>query len=158
MLAGGVVGGAVLALGPALARSRPGVSEIITTLMLNEVAIRIVRYLVNGPWKDPAGNNFPVAPKLPDQAELPGLFERANIGVIIAAVVLAIFGWLAARSRWGYELRVAGSSEKAAEYIGISLKRKILTVLVFRIMGHLHIFWQYFLNRFNQLIMAVDAV
>jgi len=130
MLIAAVVGGAVLAFGPALARARLGVSEIITTLMLNEVAIRIVRYLVNGPWKDPEANNFPVAPELPAQSELPGLFERANIGVIIAAVVLAVFGWLGARSKWGYELRVAGSSEQAAEYVGISLKAKILSVLV----------------------------
>lgn len=130
MLAGAVIGGAVLALGPALARARLGVSEIITTLMLNEVAIRIVRYLVNGPWKDPEANNFPVAPELPEQSQLPHLFERANIGVIIAGVVLAVFGWLVARSRWGYELRIAGSSEKAAEYVGISLRTKILTVLL----------------------------
>lgn len=130
MLAGAVIGGAVLALGPALARARLGVSEIITTLMLNEVAIRIVRYLVNGPWKDPEANNFPVAPELPPQAELPTLFERSNIGLLIAAVVVGAFGWLATRSKWGYELKIAGSSEQTAEYVGISLRTKILTVLV----------------------------
>lgn len=130
MILAAVVGGALLALGPALARAHLGVNEIITTLMLNEVAIRIVRYLVNGPWKDPTSIGFPVAPELPDQAELPTLFGRANIGVLIAAAVLLVFGLFASRSKWGFELRVAGSSEKAAEYIGISLKRKILTVLV----------------------------
>lgn len=130
MLAGAIVGGAVLALGPAIARSRLGVNEIITTLMLNEVAIRIVRYLVNGPWKDPEGNNFPIAPELPDQATLPDLFGRANIGVLIAGAVLAAFGFYAARSVWGYELKIAGSSSQAAEYVGISLKAKVLTVLV----------------------------
>ena len=130
MLLGAVLGGAILALGPALARARLGVSEIITTLMLNEVAIRIVRYLVNGPWKDPEGNNFPIAPEIPEQAKLPGLFERANIGVLIAAVVVGLFGWLVSRSAWGYELRIAGSSERTAEYVGISLRTKILTVLV----------------------------
>lgn len=130
MLIGAIVGGAVLALGPAVARSRLGVNEIITTLMLNEVAIRIVRYLVNGPWKDPEGNNFPIAPELPEQATLPDLFGRANIGVLIGAVVLAAFGFYASRSSWGYELKIAGSSSSAAEYVGISLKAKILTVLV----------------------------
>lgn len=130
MLLGAVVGGGLLALGPALARARLGVSEIITTLMLNEVAIRIVRYLVNGPWKDPEGNNFPIAPEIPAQARLPNLFERANIGLLIAGVVIVVFGWLVSRSAWGYELRIAGSSERTAEYIGISLRTKILTVLV----------------------------
>lgn len=130
MLIAGIIGGGLLALGPALARSHLGVNEIITTLMLNEVAIRIVRYLVNGPWKDPQGNNFPVAPELPDQATLPTLFDRANIGVLIAAAVLIIVGFYAARSAWGYELKIAGSSEQTARYIGISLKAKLLTVLV----------------------------
>lgn len=130
MILAAAIGGALLALGPALARAHLGVNEIITTLMLNEVAIRIVRYLVNGPWKDPTSIGFPVAPELPDQAELPTLFARANIGVLIAAAVLLVFGYFAARSKWGFELRVAGSSENAAEYVGISLKRKIVTVLI----------------------------
>ena len=130
MLIGGVLGGAVLALGPAWARSQLGVNEIITTLMLNEVAIRIVRFLVNGPWKDPLGNNFPVAPELPEQAALPILFERAHIGVIIAAVVVIGFGAWSSRSKWGYELRIAGSSAQAAEYVGISLRTKVFTVLL----------------------------
>lgn len=130
MLLAAVVGGGLLALGPALARAQLGVNEIITTLMLNEIAIRIVRYLVNGPWKDPTAVGFPVAPELPEQSTLPTLFERANVGVLIAAVVLLAFGFFASRSKWGYELRVAGSSAKAAEYIGVSLRAKISTVLV----------------------------
>jgi ABC-type uncharacterized transport system permease subunit len=130
MLVASVVGGGLLALGPALARAHLGVNEIITTLMLNEIAIRIVRYLVNGPWKDPTAVGFPVAPELPEQSALPILFERANIGVLIAAFVLLAFGFFASRSKWGYELRVAGSSAEAAEYVGISLRTKILTVLV----------------------------
>lgn len=130
MLLAGVLGGALLALGPALARAHLGVNEIITTLMLNEVALRVVRYLVNGPWKDPAGNNFPIAPELPDQAALPTLFDRANIGILIAAAVLIAVGFYSARSQWGYELKIAGSSAKAAEYVGISLRSKVFTVLV----------------------------
>ncbi len=129
MLIGSVLGGGLLALIPAITRARLGVNEIITTLMLNEIIIRVVRYLVNGPWKDPNSAGFPQAPPLPAQAALPTLFGRANIGVLIAAGVLAGFGFYASRSKWGYELRLAGSSEKTAEYAGISLRRKILTVL-----------------------------
>lgn len=130
MLVGAVVGGGLLALGPALARAHLGVNEIITTLMLNEVALRLVRYLVNGPWQDPTSVGFPVAPELPEQSGLPTLFERADISVLIAGAVLILFGFYAARSKWGFELRIAGSSENTAEYVGISLKRKIVTVLV----------------------------
>lgn len=130
MLVAAVFGGGLLALGPALAKAHLGVNEIITTLMLNEIAIRLVRYLVNGPWRDPTAIGFPVAPVLPEQAELPTLFSRANIGVLIAAVVLIVFGIFASRSKWGFELRVAGSSAQAAEYVGISLRTKIMTVLI----------------------------
>ncbi len=130
MLVASLLGGAFLAFFPAIARARLGVNEIITTLMLNEVAVRVVRYLVNGPWKDPEGNNFPIAPVLPSQSRLPGLFERANVGLLIAGAVVVLFGIYASRSAWGYELRVAGSSAKAAEYVGISLRAKIMTVLV----------------------------
>ena len=68
MLVGAVVGGALLALVPAVARARIGVNEIITTLMLNEIALRLLQWLIHGPWKDPASFNFPLTPMLPDQA------------------------------------------------------------------------------------------
>ncbi len=130
MLVAGTIAGLVWALGPALAKAGLGVNEIITTLMLNEVAVRVVRYLLNGAWKDPASLNFPVAPKLPEAARLPGLFGRAHLGVVIALVVIALVAVVVNRSAWGYELRIAGSSGPAAAYAGISLKRKILTVLL----------------------------
>ena len=67
---------------------------------------------------------------LPEQASLPGLFGRAHIGVVLAAVLLVVF-WLAvSRTAWGYELRVAGSSAATARYSGISLKRKVLAALL----------------------------
>jgi len=130
MLAAAVVGGGLLALGPAIARARIGVNEIITTLMLNEVAIRLVQWLIHGRWKDPGSHNFPLAPMLPANGRLPTLFERAHVGVVLAGIVIALFGLAASRTAWGYELRVAGSSGATARYAGISLKRKILTVLV----------------------------
>ncbi|MYH88785.1 MAG: ABC transporter permease [Acidimicrobiaceae bacterium] len=130
MIVGGSIGGALWALGPAAAKAYIGVNEIITTLMLNEIAIRLIRYLINGPWKDPEGYGFVQAPALPEQSFLPNLFQRTHVGLLIAIAVLAVIGLMVSRSSWGYELRVAGSSGATATYAGISLKRKILTVLV----------------------------
>ncbi len=130
MLAGAIVGGGLLALVPAVARARVGVNEIITTLMLNEIALRLLQWLIHGPWKDPESFNFPLTPMLPDQGRLPTLFGRAHVGVLIAGAVILVFGVAASRTAWGYELRVAGSSANTARYAGISLKRKILTVLL----------------------------
>ena len=130
MITAGALGGLVLALGPALARAYLNVNEIITTLMLVEVAIRIVQWLEVGPWKDPESFGFAVITELPEQASLPGLFGRAHMGVVLAAVLLVVF-WLAvSRTAWGYELRVAGSSGATARYAGISLKRKVLTAML----------------------------
>ena len=130
MIVAGALGGLVLAVGPALARAYLNVNEIITTLMLVEVAIRVVQWLEVGPWKDPDSFGFPVITELPDQASLPGLFGRAHIGVVLAAGLLGVF-WLAvSRTAWGYELRVAGSSAATARYAGISLKRKVLVALL----------------------------
>tara|TARA_B110000196_G_scaffold317115_1_gene329646 strand:+ start:252 stop:1337 length:1086 start_codon:yes stop_codon:yes gene_type:complete len=130
MLLAALGGGGLLAVGPAIARARLGVNEIITTLMLNEVAIRLVQWLIHGPWKDPGAHNFPLAPMLPDQARLPTLFSRAHCGLLIAAAVILISSLAVRYTAWGYELRIAGSSEATARYSGISLSRKILTVLV----------------------------
>ncbi len=130
MIVGGSIGGALWALGPAAAKAYIGVNEIITTLMLNEIAVRLIRYLINGPWKDPEGYGFVQAPALPEQSFLPDLFQRAHMGLLIAVAVLVVVGLMVSHSSWGYELRVAGSSGATATYAGISLKRKILTVLV----------------------------
>lgn len=130
MIAAGAIGGVILMAGPALARAYLGVSEIITTLMLVEVSIRIVEWLETGPWKDPESQGFALIEPLPDQASLPGLFGRAHIGVLFAIALLVAF-WLAlSRTAWGYELRMAGSSPATARYAGISLQRKVLTALL----------------------------
>ena len=130
MLAGGAVGGGLWALGPAVARAKIGVNEILTTRMLNEFALRLIQWLIHGPWKDPDSYNFPLAPMLPEQGHLPTLFGRAHIGVVVAVAVIALFAVAVNRTAWGFELRVAGSSGATARYAGISLERKILTVLM----------------------------
>ncbi len=130
MLAAAAFGGALWALGPALARAEIGVSEIITTLMLNEVALRLIRYLQGGPWKDPNGFGNLQVTAIPDQAGLGVIWERAHLGVLIALAVILFFAWFMTRSVWGYELRIAGSSAKAATYVGISMRSKVIGVLV----------------------------
>lgn len=130
MLLAGAIGGALWALGPAVARAEIGVSEIITTLMLTEVAVRLITYLEQGPWKDPEAFGFPNITERPAQAELGDIWDRVHIGVLIAIAVIAGFAWFLNRSVWGYELRIAGSSHGAATYAGISMRRKVLGVLL----------------------------
>ncbi len=93
MMASGVAGGMLLMVGPALARSHLRVSEIITTLMLVYVAIRVVEWLETGPWKDPNSLGFAVIEPVPEQASLPGLFGRANVGSLVALGCSLCSGW-----------------------------------------------------------------
>src|SRR6476469_8065537 len=91
MLALGALGGALYAALPALFKVRFGASEILTSLMLVYVAELLLDYLVRGPWRDPAGFNFPTTAEFDPVATVPVLIEsgRLHLGAIITLVVVA---------------------------------------------------------------------
>jgi simple sugar transport system permease protein len=131
MLAASFVLGAAWALVPAWLRAWHGVNEIITTLMLNYVAILWVNYLVYGPWKDPQGHNFPFSPRFPDNAT----FARIGDGQLHTGLVVPLLATLVllvglARTRWGYALRVVGENAEAARYAGISVRGVMLSAML----------------------------
>ncbi|HRI55555.1 MAG TPA: ABC transporter permease, partial [Anaerolineae bacterium] len=141
MLVGGFLGGALWALIPAMLKAFLSVNEIITTLMLNYVAILWIQYLYYGPWKDPLGFGFPGTapfvdaawlPRLKDTAWLPQLFNTGRLHWGLAlAIVAAIVVWLILdRTRWGYEIKIIGENSRAARYAGISIVRNILLVMI----------------------------
>src|SRR6187402_2913154 len=88
LLLSGALGGALWASITALLRDRFNASEILVSLMLVYVAEQLLGYLVNGPWKDPNGYNFPQTITFLASARIPRLLEgsRANIGVILAVI------------------------------------------------------------------------
>ncbi len=130
-LLAGFVGGCLWALPPAALRAFLGVNEIITTLMLNYVAILFTGYLVTGPWRDPATGNFPYSPRFPDAAELPAIpGTRVHLGLPLGLVVAGLLALVLDRTRWGYQLRVIGRAPSFARYAGLDLARNILLVLV----------------------------
>ena len=131
MVLAGMVGGAVWALGPALLRARLAVNEIITTLMLNYVAILYVDYLVHGRWADPGSLGFPLSKPFSDNATLPSFFgTRLHLGFVLALMAAVAF-WLVLRgTKWGYEIRVTGESASAARYAGMPVARNIVVVML----------------------------
>ncbi|HEY66453.1 MAG TPA: ABC transporter permease [Caldilineae bacterium] len=130
MFIAGFAVGALWGLGPALLKALLGVNEIITTLMLNYVAILWVEYLYVGPWKDPQGFGFPGTAQFPKAAWLPRITGRVHLGLVIA-ILAAIALWVVlTRTKWGYEIRVIGENPRAARYAGISLVRNILLVMI----------------------------
>lgn len=127
----GMAAGGIWGLLPAIPRAIWKVNEIITTLMLNYVAILWVDYLVYGPWKDPKGLNFPFTAPFPEAARLPGLGDsRVHAGLLIAVLLSILLTVIFKYSRWGYDLKVIGSSERAAQYAGINIKRNIFLVML----------------------------
>jgi simple sugar transport system permease protein len=127
MILAGMAGGTAWASVPALLRTRFGVNEILSSLMLTYVALQVLGYLVGGPWKDPNGRNFPAtAPLTPDQS-LPILFPgtTVHLGIAIAVILPFLFWALMARSVFGYQIRVVGSAPNAARHGGFDSRQTI---------------------------------
>lgn len=131
MVALGLAAGALWALVPAFLRVKWKVNEIITTLMLNYVGILWVNYFVYGPWKDPRGFNFPLTAEFPAAAMLPTLgSSRIHFGILFVLVLVGLFIVIFRNSRWGYEIKVIGASERAARYAGMDIKRNMYLVML----------------------------
>lgn len=127
MLLLGGVGGALWAAIPALLKTRFNASEILTSLMLNYCAQLWLAYLVFGPWRDPAGFNFPQSAPLHPDALLPIVIEntRANIEIVLA-VLAALVAWIfIERTHLGFQLRVTGAAPGAARYAGFPVRRAV---------------------------------
>lgn len=131
MILAGFMMGALWGVIPALLRAYVGVNEVITTLMMNYIAILWVEYLFYGPWRDPKGYGFPGTAPFPEAAWLaryPG--TRVHLGLIFGVVAAVVLWLILTRTKWGYEVRVIGENPKAARYAGISLVRNIVLVMV----------------------------
>jgi len=126
----GILAGAVWGFIPALFKAYIGVNEILTTLMMNYIAILLVEYLYLGPWRDPHGYGFPGTAPFPESAWLPRVTGRVHLGLLFALLAAALLWFVLNRTRWGYEIRVIGENPRAARYTGISIGRNILLVML----------------------------
>jgi ABC-type uncharacterized transport system permease subunit len=130
MAIAGAAAGALWILAPALLRAKLGVSEILTTLMLNYVAVPISNYFLYGPWKSPTAFNFPVTRVLTGNARLPQIPGfPVHIGFPIALAGAAILYFVFSRTSWGFQVRVIGDNRRAAEYLGYPIARLTVQVL-----------------------------
>ena len=127
MVGGGAVAGGAWALLPAVLRVRFGIDEVVTTLLLNPVALLLVNGLLHGPWRDPA-TGFPESPRISASAEFPTLIDRSrlHIGFLLALVVIVVAWYVLARTPAGLRLRAAGLSPHGARFAGINVSRTLL--------------------------------
>ena len=127
----GIVGGGLWAAIPAVLRTRFNVNEILSSLMLTYVALQVLGYMVGGPWKDPNGRNFPATAPLDPSQTLPVWpGSTVHLGVLIALILPFVFWVIMARSEFGYQVRVVGSSPTAARHGGFDSRRTIWATMV----------------------------
>lgn len=126
LLAGAIAGMVWIAL-PALAKAHADVDEIITTLLMNFIAILFVGFFASGPWRDPAQTI--TASSLPISHSLPELFGYMNIGILIALVSVIILWLIFTRTVWGFETTYVGANAVSARYAGIPSSRRVLTTM-----------------------------
>jgi simple sugar transport system permease protein len=122
----GFLGGALWGAIPGYLKAKFNVNEILSTVMMNVIAVQIMNYLLAGPLIDPVqierGTRLPETARIPAAADLPRLVPtRLHLGAAIA-VLLAIAAWIVLwRTSIGYRIRAAGLNPHAARYAGISV-------------------------------------
>jgi general nucleoside transport system permease protein len=132
ILLAGVLGGMAWAGLVALLRDRFNANEILVSLMLVYVGDMLLAYLVYGPWKDPAGYNFPQTITFDATTKIPRLVTglRTNIGLVIALAAVAAMWAFLFRTYRGFALQVGGLAPAAARYAGFSSRRSLWTALL----------------------------
>lgn len=132
----GILAGAVWGAIPGLLKARTGAHEVINTIMMNYIAFRLADHLLQGPMARPDG--LPITPEVKSSAYLPALLPRPvrlHVGFFLALAVAALIYWLLFRTRWGFEIRMVGSSPRAARYAGVRITW--ITVVTMAISGAL---------------------
>ncbi|HLE90382.1 MAG TPA: ABC transporter permease [Anaerolineales bacterium] len=138
MAIAGMAAGAIWGFIPGYLKGKFNVNEIISTLMLNYIAVAWVNFWIFAVWTE---GGFQMSPKFPETAWLPRLSEYASTipffrgltthGGLLLGIIAAIALWfIVYRSRWGYEIRLIGDNPNAAKYAGINITRNTIWVMM----------------------------
>ncbi len=129
-LAASIAGMAWAAI-PGVLRAKFDLNEIISTLLLNYVAIYWVEYLVYGPMRGRKVYNFPYSDLFPDYATLPRFFaSRLHLGVLIALLLAMVMYYVMSRTKFGFAVKIVGVNPRAAEYAGISTAKILIYTML----------------------------
>ncbi|MDA0244762.1 MAG: ABC transporter permease [Chloroflexi bacterium] len=140
ILAGGIAGALYGAI-PGALKTYTGAHEVITTIMLNYIALNITDYLANGPFKDTTpGNVVARTPRVLESAQIGSVGQilgapdsflgSVPFGFILAILVAAVTWWLLWRTTLGYEIRTVGQNADAAKYAGMKVARTVILTMI----------------------------
>jgi ABC-type uncharacterized transport system permease subunit len=139
----GFVAGALWGFVPGILKAKLNVNEVVTTLMMNYIAISWNNFFIYAVWSE---GGFQMSRVFPKSAWMPRLSDFAeqipalrglttHLGLIVGVVAAIVLWWVAYRSRWGFEIDLTGDNPRAARYAGINIVRN--TVLVMMVSGGL---------------------
>jgi simple sugar transport system permease protein len=132
----GFIGGAIWGGIPGLLKAYFNVNEILSTIMMNAIAVQAMNFLLRGPMIDPAqaelASKIPQTARLVEAYRLPRLIPtRLHLGALIAVILAVLVYILLWRTTLGYRIRAVGQNPHASRYAGISVKRHIVLALLF---------------------------
>lgn len=128
MVLAGASAGAAWLLGPAWLKTRLGVDEVVTTLLMNFIALLLVSMMLDGPMKDPMAMGWPQSVALWPELEFSRLIERSRVhSGLLGALMLALLLWIVDRyTTLGLGLRAVGANAGAAAFAGLPVRRLTL--------------------------------
>jgi general nucleoside transport system permease protein len=135
-----MIAAAAYAVIPALLKVFFQTNEVVSTLLLNFIAIKFVEYLVSGPMQDPTSiTKLNASQRIPDWTWIPRLkmFEPSptNIGIYLALISAVVIGFVFFKTKLGYEIKIIGANSNLGIYGG--MKPKMVTIVVMAISGAL---------------------
>jgi len=134
-MVGGFLGGAVWGGIPGLLKAYFSVNEILSTVMMNAIAVQLMNFLLRGPMIDPLqaqrASKIPQTARLLEAFRLPRLAPtRLHLGVLIAVILAILVYILLWRTTLGYRIRAVGQNPNASRYAGIKVQRYIVLALL----------------------------
>jgi ABC-type uncharacterized transport system permease subunit len=137
----GFMAGAIWGFVPGILKAKLNVNEVVTTLMMNYIAISWNNFFIYAVWSE---GGFQMSRVFPKSAWMPRLSDFAaqipalrglttHLGLIVGLIAAIVLYWVAFRSRWGFEIDLTGDNPRAARYAGINIVRN--TVLVMMLSG-----------------------
>lgn len=134
-LIAGFVGGAIWGGIPGFLKAYFNVNEILSTVMMNAIAVQLMNFLLRGPMIDPEqaqmASKIPQTARLLDAFHLPRLIPtRLHLGALIAVVLAVLVYFILWRTTLGYRIRAVGQNPHASRYAGIKVPRYVVLALL----------------------------
>lgn len=125
----GFVGGGLWGLIPAYFKTKFNTNETLFTLMLNYIALHVISFLRDGPWKDPGSSGFPKIARFVANAQIDKVLG-VQFGWIIALLLVVIVFVYMKYTKQGYEISVVGESQATARYAGMNVRKVVLRTML----------------------------